>query len=218
MNHDIRQNLEALIRSTPGEGYASISRMLGRNAAYIQQFIKRGAPERLDEADRKLIARYFGADPDTLYKAELKPRLATVQVPQLSVQASAGNGRIVEDEFVIGSYGFDRNWLRQVAQAEPADLSIVKVSGDSMAPTLVDGDDVLVDRSDRGQQRGQRLRDGIYVLRRDDTLLVKRLALAPTSGTLTISSDNPAYPSWRDCPLDSVDVLGRVVWAGRRLG
>ena len=213
MTDDVRRNLDALIRSTPGEGYASISRLLGRNAAYVQQFIKRGAPARLEEQDRKLIARYFGADPDTLYKAELKPRLATVQVPQLSVQASAGNGRVVEDEFVIGSYGFDRGWLRQVAHAEPGDLSIVKVSGDSMAPTLVDGDDVLVDRSDTS-----RLRDGIYVLRRDDTLMVKRLALAPTSGTLTISSDNPAYPSWRDCPLGSVDVLGRVVWAGRRLG
>ena len=214
MTDDVRRNLEALIRSTPGEGYASVSRLLGRNAAYVQQFIKRGAPARLEEGDRKLIARHFDADPDTLFKPELKPRLATVQLPQLSVQASAGPGRVVEDEFVIGSYGFDRNWLRQVAHAEPGDLSIVTVSGDSMAPTLVDGDDVLVDRSDRGQ----RLRDGIYVLRRDDTLMVKRLALAPTSGTLTISSDNPAYPSWRDCPLDSVDVLGRVVWAGRRLG
>ena len=144
----------------------------------------------------------------------LKPRLATVQVPQLSAKASAGNGRLVEDEFVIGSYGFDRNWLRQVARADPRDLSIVQVSGDSMTPTLIDGDDVLVDRSDAGQ----RLRDGIYVLRREDTLMVKRLALAPTSGTLTISSDNPAYPTWRDCPLSSVDVLGRVVWAGRRFG
>ena len=212
MNPDkIAHNLETLIRATRGESYASISRLLGRNAAYVQQFIKRRQPAKLDEDDRKLIARYFGADPDTLHKPDLKPRLATVQVPQLSVHASAGAGQIVEDEFVIGSYGFDRNWLRQVAQAEPQNLSIVQVSGDSMAPTLVDGDDVLVDRSDAG-----RLRDGIYVLRRDDTLMVKRLALAPTSGTFTISSDNPAYPSWHDCPLDSVDVLGRVVWAGRR--
>ena len=215
MNHEqIPQHLEALIRSTRGESYASISRLLGRNPSYIQQFIKRRLPERLDDADRKLIARYFGADPDTLYKPELKARLTTVQVPQLSVQASAGNGRLVEDEFVIGTYGFDRNWLRKIARAEPQDLSIVKVSGDSMTPTLIDGDDVLVDRSDAGQ----RLRDGIYVLRRDDTLMVKRLALAPTSGTLTISSDNPAYPTWRDCPLSSVDVLGRVVWAGRQFG
>ena len=210
----IAHNLENLIRATRGESYASMSRLLNRNRTYVQQFIKRRQPEELDEADRKLIARYFGADPDTLYKAELKPRLTTVQVPQLSVQASAGNGRLIEDEFVIGSYGFDRNWLRQVARAEPQDLSIVKVSGDSMTPTLIDGDDVLVDRSDAGQ----RLRDGIYVLRRDDTLMVKRLALAPTSGTLTISSDNPAYPNWHNCLLSSVDVLGRVVWAGRRFG
>ena len=30
-----------------GEDYAGLSRLIGRNAAYIQQFIKRGSPRRL---------------------------------------------------------------------------------------------------------------------------------------------------------------------------
>lgn len=34
---------------------------------------------------------------------------------------------------------------------------------------------------------------------------------------VTIISDNPAYLSWPDCPLESIDVLGRVVWIGRKL-
>ena len=210
----VRSNLDELIRRAPGESYASVSKLLGRNSAYVQQFIRRGAPSRLDERDRKLLARTFGVDPDTFLKPGAAPASKSVQVPRLAVQASAGPGRIVDGETVIGAYGFDAAWLRQVSRARPEDLSIITVSGDSMAPTLVDGDDVLVDRSDAGE----RLRDGVYVLRRDDQLMVKRLALAPTSGTLAISSDNPAYPSWRDCPLGSVDVVGRVVWAGRRLG
>jgi phage repressor protein C with HTH and peptisase S24 domain len=109
--------------------------------------------------------------------------------------------------------GFDPSLLRQLTRARADELSIIRVSGDSMSPTLVNGDDVLVDRS----EAGRRLRDGIYVLRRDDTLMVKRLAIAPTSATLTISSDNTAYPTWRDCPLDSVAVVGRAVWSGRKL-
>ncbi len=87
------------------------------------------------------------------------------------------------------------------------------VRGDSMATPLMDGDEVLVDQSDAAQG----LRDGIYVLRREDTLMVKCIALGPVARRLDILSDNPAYPSWRDCPADGVDVLARVVWFSREL-
>lgn len=134
-----------------------------------------------------------------------------VAVPRLSVCASAGSGAEVDGELQIGAYRFDSAWLRDISQAKPEDLSIIRVSGDSMAPSLSDGDDALVNRA-------ASTRDGIYVLRRDDTLMVKRLALAPNSSTITVSSDNPAYPTWRDCPLDSIQVIGRVVWSSRRHG
>ena len=62
-----------------------------------------------------------------------------------------------------------------------------------------------------------RLRDGIYVLRRDDALLVKRIAPSPASRRIMIKSDNSSYPSWPDCAIDEVDIIGRVVWVGRRL-
>ncbi len=58
---DARLTLDRLIRER-GETYGAISRLLGRNAAYIQQFVKRGTPRKLDEADRRLLARYFGVD------------------------------------------------------------------------------------------------------------------------------------------------------------
>lgn len=53
------ETLDQLIR-VRGEDHTSLSRMIGRNPAYIQQFIKRGTPKRLDEADRAKLARYFG--------------------------------------------------------------------------------------------------------------------------------------------------------------
>lgn len=83
-----------------------------------------------------------------------------------------------------------------------------------MAPTLSEGDEVLVART----VPDARLRDCIHVLRRGDALVIKRLTLAPDGRTLTISSDNPAYPAFRDCLLTSVSVLGRVIWAGRKFG
>ncbi len=58
---DARAELARLIEERR-EDYAGLSRMLGRNAAYIQQFIKRGVPRRLAEEDRRKLARYFGVD------------------------------------------------------------------------------------------------------------------------------------------------------------
>ena len=55
----IRSRLDALIASR-GEDYASLSRLLGRNASYVQQFIKRGVPRRLSESDRRILASHFG--------------------------------------------------------------------------------------------------------------------------------------------------------------
>ncbi|MGZ8360910.1 MAG: S24 family peptidase [Allosphingosinicella sp.] len=79
---------------------------------------------------------------------------------------------------------------------------------------LIDGDEILVDRDDGAD----RLRDGIYVLRKDDVLLVKRVALNPSARTVSIRSDNAAYPDWPDCDPASIRFVGRVVWAGRRIG
>src|SRR6188768_2979654 len=58
---EARENLDRLIRER-GENYGALARLIGRNSAYIQRFVKRGTPRKLDEADRKLLARYFGVD------------------------------------------------------------------------------------------------------------------------------------------------------------
>ena len=100
-----------------------------------------------------------------------------------------------------------------MTSANANDLVIIRVEGDSMVPTLGDGDDILIDRGDAGG----RLRDGIYVLRVDDALIVKRIALNPVSRRVTVQSDNAAYPPWPDLELRAVDVIGRVIWAARRI-
>lgn len=110
-------------------------------------------------------------------------------------------------------FAFDQRWLKSLTGAASSDLSMIRVQGDSMAPTLNDGDDILIDISDGGT----RLRDGIYVLRMEDSLLVKRLAVHPFGRAVTVQSDNPAYPDWPDCGLDTIFCVGRVIWAGRKV-
>jgi SOS-response transcriptional repressor LexA len=222
---DARANLEQLIADR-GDDFLSVSRLIGRNAAYIQQFIRRGVPRKLDEEDRRTLARYFGVD-ETLLGAPTEPAMRAppsrtsaspgrgrpmALVPMLGIGASAGPGALVGEEVPEAHVSFETAWLRKLG-SNPDSLSIIRVTGDSMSPTLADADDILVDRADNSG----RLRDGIYVLRMDDTLLVKRLAVNPVARTLTIKSDNPAYPVWSDCKPDSVDVIGRVIWVGRKL-
>jgi hypothetical protein len=217
---DARNRLEQLILER-GEDFSALSKLLGRNAAYIQQFIRRGVPRKLDEDDRRTLARYFGVDESVLggpveYVAKtpvLRARGRNMAlIPLLRIGASAGPGAVVDDEVAESQIGFETGWLRKLG-SNPASLSIIQVSGDSMVPTLADGDDILVDRADAVE----RLRDGIYVLRIDDVLMVKRIALNPLARMLTIKSDNPSYPQWSDCNPASVNIIGRVVWVGRKL-
>lgn len=212
---DQRTALERLIRERR-EDYAGLSRLIGRNPAYIQQFIKRGTPRKLDSGDVAVLARYFGVDELQLGArgaADAARAEALVRVPRLDVGASAGPGALNEDDVALSPIGFDRAWLRRLCGGGGSELSLIAVRGDSMSPTLNDGDDILV----QGTDSAERLRDGIYVLRREGALLVKRVAINPASHLVTIKSDNPAYPEWRDCDMSSMEVLGRVVWAGRRV-
>src|ERR671938_1230088 len=93
MKSDPRSVLERLCQER-GEDFAGLSRMLGRNAAYIQQFVRRGVPRRLKEEERRKLARYFaipesllGGPPESVPGAE-----GLVSVDRHPVSVSAGPG------------------------------------------------------------------------------------------------------------------------------
>ena len=215
MPSDPRDVLEKLCLER-GENYASLSRLIGRNDAYVQQYLRKGTPRQLKERERRTLARYFqvpesmlGGMPDD----EAAIYGALVPVMRSEVRASAGPGAIAGDERGRPYFAFDPRWLKAITGAPSAKLSLIRVEGDSMAPTLNAGDDILIDRAACEEQ----LRDGIYVLRVDDTLLVKRLAVHPVGRRVTVQSDNPAYGDLPDCGLDQIESIGRVIWAGRRI-
>ena len=199
-----------------GVSLAALSALIGRNAAYLQQFVRKGSPRKLEEGDRKKLAQFLGVDESELGGPEEiasdaigKPLQADwVDIPRLGLDASAGGGAFASGELAIGAFRFSGGWLR--AQGlEPAMLSAIAVAGDSMEPTLRDGDEILVDRAPRA------LRDGVHVVRAGDSLLVKRLDLG-RPGRIALISDNPAYPPIELAPGE-VEIVGRVVWKSGRL-
>ncbi|MFN3370321.1 MAG: helix-turn-helix transcriptional regulator [Sphingomonadaceae bacterium] len=201
----VRETLEDLIRRS-GEGYAAISRMLGRNPAYIQQFIKRGVPRRLSEEDRRRIAAHFGV-PEALLGAPIpspaSERAGPVSIPFLSTEPVAHPCPPLQ---------VDSRIVNRIAPTSEAVLVAHVIRGDAMAPTLADGDCVLIDTADRLCPR-----DGLHMIASDGGPVVKRLSIHPVTRRVAILSDNAAYPSYPDLPPDSIRILGRVVWVGRRL-
>ncbi|MDO6416357.1 S24 family peptidase [Sphingomonas sp. BIUV-7] len=222
---DPRAALEALIAERR-EDYAGLSRMLGRNPAYIQQYVKRGSPRRLAEEDRRALAAYFRVSEEALGGPPAAPRpvpaaaprealraAAIIAVPRRALGASAGPGSLEEERGAPAeALPFAAPLLRELGVGDPAGLSVIRVTGDSMLPALADGDDILVDTNDAAE----RLRDGVYVLRNEDALMVKRLALRPDGG-LAVLSDNPAHQSWPDADRSRIRIVGRVLWAGGRV-
>lgn len=199
-----------------GVSLASLSELLGRNPTYLQQFIRKGSPRKLEEQDRATLARFLGVTEAELREAQdnsyVKPPRreigAWVDVPRLDLGASAGPGAVPGGEGAVDTFRFSRRWLAEQG-LERAQLSAIRVEGDSMEPLLNDGDEILVDRSPRA------FRDGIHVVRLGETLMVKRVASAGP-GRIALLSQNLAYPPV-EVAADEVAIIGRVVWKGGKI-
>ncbi|MCD2314899.1 S24 family peptidase [Sphingomonas sp. IC-11] len=197
MADTVGDTLERLA-AAQGVSLSELSRLIGRNLAYLQQFVRRGTPRRLAERDRRMLASFLGVD-EALLGGE--PREATYAVPYLSVAASAGRGVAVGDERSIRQEEFTAQMLRDAGVAA-GHVSLIDVVGDSMQPTILAGDRLLVDRADT-----RLVSTGIFVVRREDELLVKRVRRE--GAALVLLSDNADYTPIR-CEAGEAAVIGRV--------
>lgn len=112
----------------------------------------------------------------------------TVMLPRYDVQASAGGGSLVLSHDVNDFFAVSKDWLSRYI-ANPARAGVLQARGDSMEPSIFNGDLLIVnfdiDRSavDAG---------GIFVITVNDNLLVKRLQVL-LDGNILVSSDNKHY-------------------------
>jgi phage repressor protein C with HTH and peptisase S24 domain len=207
---DPRERLAGLARER-GSSLAALSRMIDRNGSYLHQYLTKGSPRRLPEEERRRLAQFFGVAESELGGPEdlsYETRGEWVEVPRLPLEASAGPGAVGAAEIAFDAFRFSRRWLREQG-LEPAQLSSIRVLGDSMDPLLRDGDEILVDRTPRA------FREGVHVVRLGEALHVKLLQAVPPGG-LRLISKNPAYEPV-EVAMSDVDVVGRVVWKGGRL-
>lgn len=143
-----------------------------------------------------------------------------VQIPRFDVRAAAGAGTLALTENVSSYFTVDRDWLRRALPSwagANASVGILEGSGDSMEPTIRDGDLIMAVRNppeyaiDRG---------GVFLVLHHGQLRIKRLHVDMASGDISLISDNPRYPPER-VPKDRVEfdlqVLALIFFAGGRL-
>ena len=133
-----------------------------------------------------------------------------VFIPRYDVRAGAGFGQPVLSEEINGFLAFRQDWIRQKLRRNPANLVVIEAFGDSMQPTISDGDVMLVDVSE-DRVRGS----AIYIVGAGNEAVVKRVELR-LDGSLLVKSDNPSYETIilpRD-DADELRVICKVVWTG----
>ena len=198
--------MKELVAASSGESLSALSRLIGRNPAYLQQFVERGTPRMLAERDRKRLARYLGVSETVLGAEAAAEPSERARIVRLGVEASAGGGALNADERVVGDIELPGSLLRSLG-VRAGSVALLRAQGWSMEPGIADGDELLVNMADVRPTRTP----GVFVIRADGATLVKRVARAP--GGLIVSSDHPDAP-----PVTAeVEVLGRVVGLARAL-
>lgn len=196
-----------------GLSYQELSKRIGCTYQAVRNWAVGEREPSLDTID--LIARATGVDVYWILTGNTSPSGVEVldenviSIPVLDARASAGDGLMLfEDEQILRRLDIDINWLRARCRfSHPDNLCTITASGDSMEPTIEDGDFLLID-SGVDTIRS----DSIYIARVNDCIYVKRFQLTPR-GTLLMLSDNTRYKEFEvDPERDQIKVIGKVVY------
>jgi phage repressor protein C with HTH and peptisase S24 domain len=222
MSVQLHERLRARIRQL-GMSVAEVAREAGVNRSFVYDILRgRSQTPSLENLTR--IAKVVKVEPDWLLTGKGRVQGGDpitedyhnefVAIQYAGVRPSMGGGAIVEaDERPGRDFHFRRAWIRDRLKAAPSMLRVMAVQGDSMMPTLNEGDVILVDMNQRSP-----IPPGIFVLHDGLGLVAKRLEHVPLSDppSVRIISDNAHYTPY-ECTADEVNIVGRVRWYGREL-
>lgn len=142
------------------------------------------------------------------YAIESNADAGWAEIRGVSQNAAMGAGAIADDYAETHKLKFRAESLRR-KKLHAENLAVIYGKGDSMSPTIDDGDAILFDQSDTTPKDG-----GLYVISYDGHLMAKRLIRF--GGMWFIDSDNKTHPQWkRPIPVDETKdfvVHGRVRW------
>ena len=146
---------------------------------------------------------------DQFSEMERREREGLVKVEEVDLAYGMG-AAFTHDAVSVRSHLVPLALLETITSTPPSKLTIARGMGDSMMPTLHDGDMVIIDRS----QRTVRDQDAIWALTVGDIAMIKRLRVK--ADRVLLLSDNDRVPPDEATP-DEINIVGRVIFIGRRI-
>ncbi|CDG95853.1 26 kDa repressor protein [Xenorhabdus bovienii str. puntauvense] len=151
----------------------------------------------------------LGSRASSSIENEIKRDSQYYKVEVFDVQASAGKGVIVRDEFIetIFSIEYTSGEAKSLFGGRPANhIKMIAVNGDSMSGTFETKDQIFVDISVNYFDG-----DGIYIFVLGNQLYIKRLQLQYKK--MAIISDNKKYETWYldENEVSEIFIQGKVL-------
>ena len=134
-----------------------------------------------------------------------------IDIRQVDLSYAMGDGTELTDYPEETAVKFDPNFLRSITKASPGRLFVARGDGDSMMPTLINNDMVLIDTT----QRTLNMQDRIWACALHGAGMIKRLRVVG-EGRVEVRSDNKTVGD-REVNADELHIVGRVIWIGRQV-
>lgn len=167
----------------------------------------------LNEKSAITYSKIFNVDWLWLLRGEQEKNAQTVSIDIVDAIACCGNGHVNFKTHILGQHMISVSAFHQITAINPERIKILKVIGDSMEPTISNGDFVWVDISCQTP-----IGDGIYMFCIGDRLVVKRVQMNPFNHSIQILSDNPKYMPIKADNYQTVRVVGRVISFTKMIG
>ncbi len=207
--------LQRVFQATGVTSQTELASVLKINRSAITQARKKNSIP-----DKWILQLYktFGLNPDwvetgsgrTFIKKSASDDSIFKNIPKVKARLSAGGGSFEVGSEVEGYYAFRKDWL--TTKGNRNKMVLMDIFGNSMEPEMKDGDTILIDESQKDILAG-----AIYAVGIDDTIMVKRVEKHPNK--LVLLSDNKDYsPIYlQGNEINSVRIIGKVIWISREL-
>ncbi|WP_165799480.1 S24 family peptidase [Sphingomonas oleivorans] len=156
-------------------------------------------------------SRSYAPSPDIPPTRSASDGDGAIDIRQVDLAYAMGDGANIEDYPEEGTIKFDPNFLRVLTRSPADRLFVARGDGDSMMPTLINDDMVLIDTA----QRRLNMQDRIWAVSLHGAGMIKRLRVIDHE-TVHVISDNPNVPG-QEVAAEDLFIVGRVIWIGRRI-
>lgn len=189
-------------------GFAKIAPTLAKKLGVSVDWLLTGSEDAPRQANQEHKPRPAASEQPRIRGASEGD--GAIPIRSFNLSYAMGDGTNIDDYFEEEAVLYDPNFLRRVTMSSAENLFLARGDGDSMFPTLINEDDVLIDTS----QRQLNTQDRIWACSVYGVGMIKRLRMVG-NGRVEVISDNPGLPN-QEISSDDLHIVGRVIYVGRR--